>query len=165
MTNINKFFLLLILSIVFYVSAIAKDDPEKITKLTKKADIILTGKVTHKQSNWNDNKTRIFTKTTIQVDEFLKGKAAGNSVDVIYPGGEVGEVGELYTHMPTFQNNEEVLVFLKKDKKNKGYKVLDGLDGKIGILKKENSKDKISASNSSINDLKSLIKHTVNKQK
>jgi vacuolar-type H+-ATPase subunit I/STV1 len=165
MTNINKFFLLLILSMVPYLSAIAKEDPEKITKLTKKADIILTGKVIHKQSNWNDNKTRIYTKTAIQVDEFLKGKVAGNSVDVIYPGGEVGEVGELYTHMPTFQNNEEVLVFLKKDKKNKGYKVLDGQDGKIRILKKENSKDKISASNSSINDLKSLIKQTVNKQK
>ena len=164
MINLNKFFFLVIICMAFYLSAIAKDNPEKITRLTKKADIILTGKVTHKQSNWNESKTRIYTKTTIQVNEFLKGKASGNSVEVVYPGGEVGEVGELYTHMPTFENNEEVLVFLKKDKKKKGYQVLDGEEGKIKILKEGNSNVKVSASSSSIEDIKSQIKNIVKKQ-
>ncbi|MEJ2542779.1 MAG: hypothetical protein P8Y99_01800, partial [Calditrichaceae bacterium] len=109
MNKLNKITLFLILiSMIYSVSAIAKENPEKITKLTKKADIIVTGKVTHKQSNWNENKTRIYTKTTIQVNELLKGKTSGKSIEVIYPGGEVGEVGELYTHMPTFENDEEV---------------------------------------------------------
>jgi hypothetical protein len=165
MNRLNKTTLLLILiSMIYSVSAIAKENPEKITKLTKKADIIVTGKVTHKQSNWNENKTRIYTKTTIKVNELLKGKASGKSIEVIYPGGEVGEVGELYTHMPTFENDEEVLVFLKKDKKNKRYKVLAGEEGKIKILKEEHSKSKISASSSSIENIKTQIKNIVKKQ-
>jgi len=164
MFNLNKFFFLVILFLAFYLSAIAKEDPEKITGLTKKADVILTGKVTHKQSNWNANKTRIYTKTTIQVNEYLKGQSNGNSVEVTSLGGEVGDIGELYTHMPTFENNEEVLVFLKKDNKKKGFQVLDGEEGKIKILKEDNSKAKIPASNSAIEDIKSQIKKIVNKE-
>ena len=156
------FLFLIIIFSVIHLTAFAKDDLVKIKNLSKKADIILTGKVSHKQSNWNANKTKIFTKTTIQVSEYLKGQAGINSVEVTYPGGEVGDVGELYTHMPTFENDEEVLVFLKKDKNNKVYHVLNGDEGKIKIQKETKSKDKNSGPNSSINDLKSQIKRFIN---
>ena len=43
------------------------------------------------------------------MNESLKGTVRENSVDVTYPGGEVGGIGELYTHMPVFDNNESVL--------------------------------------------------------
>jgi len=165
MINSNRFFFLLLIFMIYHLIAIAKEDPEKIKKLSIKADVILTGKVKHKQSSWNENKTRIYTKTTIQVDEYLKGQANGNSIEVTTLGGEVGDVGELYTHMPNFENNEEVLVFLKKDKKKKNYQVLNGEEGKIKILKDEKSKDKVSRSNLSINELKSQIKSFVNEQK
>ena len=91
-----------------------------IKVLSKGADVIVTGKVAKQKSSWNKDKTRIYTQATLQVDEYLKGNS-GNSVVVTYPGGEVGDVGELYTHMPRFTNDENVLVFLKKDQKDNDY--------------------------------------------
>jgi hypothetical protein len=135
-----------------------------IKNLSKRADVILTGKVTEKKSSWNETKTRIYTKATVQVEEYLKGNSNGNYVEITYPGGEVGDVGELYTHMPQFEDNEEVLVFLKKDGKNGGYKVLNGEEGKITVLSDAKTKEKVTSSNLRIKDLKSQIKSFINEQ-
>ena len=145
-------------------SSLAQDRSLEIKKLSKGADVILTGKVTKQNSSWNENKTRIFTKATLQVDEYLKGNNSGNSIEVTYPGGEVGDVGELYTHMPRFTNDEEVLVFLKKDQKSKGYKVFNGEDGKISVIKVAKTGEKITNSNVKINSLKREIKNYLNEK-
>jgi len=108
--------------------------------------VILLGKVTQKVSSWNVSKTRIYTTTNLQVEEFLKGSNGQNNVEITSPGGEVGEVGELYTHLPTFDQDEEVLVFLKKDAQNNKYKVLNGVDGKITVLEDAVTKEKITSS-------------------
>jgi len=128
----------------------------KLKQLTANADIIVTGKVSGNKSGWNNNKTRIFTEATLNVDEYLKGSNNGSSVVITYPGGEVNGVGELYTHMPKFADNEDVLVFLKKDEK--GYKVFDGEEGKIRIIKDEKTGEAITSSNISISHLKAQIK-------
>ena len=164
MINSNRFLFLILLFLGFQLTAIAQEESSGIKKLSKGADVILTGKVTHKKSSWNETKTRIYTKTTLQVEEYLKGKNNGESVEITYPGGEVGDVGELYTHMPKFEENEEVLVFLKKDGKNKGYKVLNGEEGKITVLSDPKTKEKVTSSNLRIKDLKSQIKSFINEQ-
>ena len=112
-----------------------------IKNLSEGADLILTGKVIQKESSWNASKTRIYTKATLQVDEMLKGNNNANDVEVNYPGGEVGDVGELYTHMPQFEDNEEVLVFLIKDEKSNEYKVLNGQEGKITVIEDEKTNE------------------------
>ncbi len=142
----------------------AQKEAFRIKKLSKGADVILTGKVTQKQSGWNESKTRIYTKTTLQVEEYLKGKNNGKSVEITSPGGEVGEVGELYTHMPRFEDNEEVLVFLKKDAKDTGYKVFSGEEGKITVLHDAKTKEKVTSSNVQIKALKSQIKSFINEK-
>ena len=119
----------------------------KIEQLTKGADVILTGKVTKQNSSWNQNKTRIITHTTVQVDGYLKGSNNENFVVVNHPGGEIGDVGEWYSHMPTFKNDEEVLLFLKKDKKSSGYHVYDGEEGKINIINDPRTGEKMTAFN------------------
>ena len=107
-------------------------------------------------------KPGIYTHATIQVEEYLKGNNNGSSVVVTYPGGEVGDVGELYSHMPKFRNEEEVLVFLKKDEKNGSYKVFDGEDGKLSVMKDPKTGEKITTSNVQINSIKAQIKSFVN---
>src|SRR5512135_775439 len=129
----------------------------EIKALSEGSDVILTGKVTKQKSEWAENKSRIITKTTIQVDEYLKGNGNNNSVVVSHPGGEVDGVGELYSHMPEFNDNEEVLVFLKKDTNSSDFKVFSGEDGKISLIK-NSSGEKITASNISLNTLKIQIK-------
>ncbi len=164
MINSNKVLFFLLIFIGFSLPAFAQNDSAKIKKMTKGADVIITGRVTQKKSSWNENKTKIYTRATLQVDEYLKGQENGNSVEVIYPGGEVGEVGELYTHMPRFEENEEVLVFLKKDKNQKGFKVYDGEEGKITVVKDVKSNEKITRSKMHINDLKTEIKKYIVEQ-
>jgi len=129
------------------------------------ADVIITGKVSHNKAGWNENKTRIYTKTTVQVKEYIKGQNNGSYMEIMSPGGEVGEVGELYTHMPRFEDNEEVLVFLKQDGKNKQYKVLSGEEGKITVVTDGKTDDQVTRSNMQLQHLISQIKSFVNTQK
>ncbi len=164
MINSYKFIFSWVLISVLMISAFAQSDSFVIKKLSKKADVILTGKVTKKESSWNTAKTRIYTKATVQVDELLKGNNSQNYVEIIYPGGEVGDVGELYTHMPKFDKDEEVLVFLKQDKKTSAYKVLNGEAGKITVQEDAKTKEKVTSSNLRIKDLKAQIKGFIHEQ-
>ena len=143
----------------FNFSSFAQFSSSEIKNLTNGADIILTGKVTEQASSWNENKTRIYTKATIQVNEYIKGNNTGGTVTVNYPGGEIGEIGEMYSHMPRFEDNEEVLVFLKKSGNNTDYKVLNGEEGKITLLNNETTGEK--TTNSYI-PLNSLIQQIIN---
>jgi len=159
-TILRLFFILIIVG-GFYSSAFAQLTSSEFKSMSKNADLIITGKVTQQNSNWNENKTRIYTTATIQVEESIKGNSQ-SLVEVRYPGGEVGDVGELYTHMPKFENNEEVLVFLKKDEKSTSYKVLNGEDGKINVLTDPKTGEKVTTSNVQINTLKAQIKSYIN---
>lgn len=156
--------LLCILIIVggFFSAAFAQLTSSDVERMSKNADLIITGKVVEQNSNWNENKTRIYTQATIQVEEYLKGNSNGSSLNVIYPGGEVGDVGEMYSHMPRFENNEEVLVFLKKDDKSTNYKVFNGEEGKINVVMDPKTGEKVTTSNVQINSLKAQIKSYIN---
>jgi hypothetical protein len=145
-----------------YTGNFAQQIASELNELSKGADIILTGKVTQQVSSWNENKTRIYTKAVIQVNEYIKGNNFESSVTVKYPGGEVGEVGELYSHMPRFEDNEEVLVFLEKDKVSADYKVFNGENGKISVVNDPQSGEKVTTSNVRISTLKAKIKSYLN---
>jgi enhancing lycopene biosynthesis protein 2 len=60
--------------------------------------------------------------------------------------------------MPRFNNDEEVLVFLKKDKKKTDYKVFAGEEGKITVINDSKTGEKITSSNVKIEHLKAQIK-------
>lgn len=164
MFNSNNVIYLWLIILVFCLSSFAQNESLVIKNLSEGADLILTGKVIQKESSWNPSKTRIYTKATLQVDEFLKGNNNTNEVEVTYPGGEVGDVGELYTHMPKFDNNEEVLVFLESDEKMSEYRVLNGEEGKITVLEDPATNEKVTSSNLLIKDLKLQIESYLSEQ-
>jgi hypothetical protein len=109
-------------------------------------------------SSWNEDKSRIYTSATIQVEEFLKGNTNEVSIVVTYLGGEVGDIGELYSHMPKFEDDEEILVFLKRDQRTSGYKIFNGEEGKLRIVYDKNTGEKVTTSNVRISSLKAQIK-------
>lgn len=163
MKNSISTFLIIIIMLVFYQQEnLAQIESVNLQKLTESSEMIIVGKVINTESEWNENRDRIFTKVKINADEFIKGNNGTGAVIITIPGGEVGEVGELYTDLPTFENDEEVLLFLKRDINN-NYVVNSGLDGKfnisnkevVGELKKQNSI-------SNIESLKSSIKSFLN---
>jgi hypothetical protein len=134
-----------------------------IQNLSEGADIIITGKVIQQDSHWNDDKTRIFTNVTIQVEEYLKGNNNSSQITVSHLGGEVGAVGELYSHTPGFSNNEEILLFISRDKSDNTYKVYQGENGKLTILKDQNTGEKMTTWHREINSLKQEIRSYTSK--
>jgi hypothetical protein len=132
-----------------------------IKDLSKDADLIITGKVSQQTSSWNEDKTRIYTIATIQVEDYIKGNVTGNSVSVKYLGGEVGDVGETYSHVPTFENNEDVLIFLKKNESNSDFSVLYGEEGKISLINDSQTGELLTSSNVRVSSLKTQIKNYI----
>jgi hypothetical protein len=160
---IYPLFVILLLS-GFKITSLSQTMPTDIKNLSVGADVILTGKVTKQNSSWNKDKTRIYTDVTLEVEEYLKGNNSNKTLVVSTPGGEVGEVGELYSHMPRFSKDEEVLLFIKKDKKDLSYKVLNGEDGKMTLYTDKKTGEKVTSSNRKISKLKNEIKNYVEQQ-
>ena len=160
--TIMRLLCVLIIAGGFFSASFTQTITSDVESMSKNADLIITGKVVEQNSSWNENNTRIYTQATIQVEEYLKGNNNSGPVIVSYPGGEVGEVGELYSHMPRFENNEEVLVFLKKDDKNTNYKVVNGEEGKINVVTDPKTGEKVTTSNVKINSIKAQIKSYIN---
>jgi hypothetical protein len=158
----HVFFLLVLLLISGYKStSLSQTIQSDIQSLTKGAEVILTGKVTKQNSSWNKDKTRIYTDVSVEVDEYLKGNSSNKTIVVTTPGGEVGEVGEIYSHMPKFKNEEEVLLFVKKDKENMSYKVVNGEEGKIALYTDKKTGEKVTSSNKKVSMLKNEIKNYI----
>ena len=160
---IYPLFVILLLS-GFKISSLSQTIQSDIQSLSKGADVILTGKVTKQNSSWNKDKTRIYTDVSVEVDEYLKGNSSNKTIVVTTPGGEVGEVGELYTHMPRFSKDEEVLLFVKKDTKDMSYKVLNGEDGKMTLYTDKKTGEKVTSSNKKVSTLKNEIKNYIEQQ-
>ncbi|PKL83472.1 MAG: hypothetical protein CVV24_04725 [Ignavibacteriae bacterium HGW-Ignavibacteriae-3] len=137
---------------------VALNELSKIELMSNEADVILTGRVVLNKSDWNENKTRIYTRSTLHVSEYLKGNSGSGSVEITSLGGEIGNVGELYSDIPKFYVNEEVLVFLKKDSRNADFKVLNGNEGKITIQSTSNAMEEMPVRSVHINSIKAQIK-------
>ncbi len=105
----------------------------KIVELTKQSDLVFVGKVKEVQSEWNKDHTRIYSRITLKVDQLVKGNSQGNEVSFLQPGGEVGTVGEVYSDIPRFKDDENVLLFLEKTKYGANYMVTGGMEGKFPV--------------------------------
>lgn len=136
----------------------------EIKNLSEGADMIVAGKVIDQKSNWNSEKSRIYTNVTIQVEEFLKGSNNQNRIVITHLGGEVGNVGETYSHVPTFTNDEDVLVFVKKSTKDETLSVFEGEEGKLTLYQNKNSGEKVTSNNIKASEIKREIKNYVEKQ-
>ena len=154
----------IILFIILSVPSNAQQNQKLVQNLTENSDLILEGKVVKQSSRWNSDKSRIYTDVSLEVEEYLKGNKGNKTITVTTLGGEVDGVGELYSHMPTFKNDEEVLLFVKKDKEGDNYKVLDGEDGKMTLNRDKVTGEKIGFSNKKVSTIKNEIKSYLVKQ-
>jgi len=136
----------------------------EIKNLSEGADMIVTGKVVNQKSQWNSEKSRIHTNVTIQVEEFLKGSNNQNRIVITHLGGEVGNIGETYSHVPTFKDDEEVLVFVKKSNKDESLSVFHGEEGKLTLYEDKTTGEKLTSKNVKASEMKKEIKNYVEMQ-
>lgn len=154
-------FLITILLFVTQNLLLAQSIKSDIKNLSAGADMIITGKVVDQKSNWSSDNSRIYTQVTIQVDEYLKGSDNQDRIVITHLGGEVGSVGETYSHIPTFTDDENVLVFVKKSAKDESLSVFEGEEGKLTLYQNKNTGEKVTSKNVSVNEMKKEIKNYV----
>jgi hypothetical protein len=115
----------------------AQTVPLSTEALTARSDVVAIGTVADMQSAWASNKTRIVTRVTIAVREFLKGGAGEQQLTILTPGGEIGDVGELYCGAARFQRDEEVVIFARKTAGTE-MQVAGGALGKLTLSREAN---------------------------
>lgn len=84
-------------------------DPQK---LADAASAVVRGTVVGSESYWNASRSKIFTETTITVDESYKG-SPGGEVRVLQVGGVVDGVQVTVHGALQWRQGEEVVVFLE----------------------------------------------------
>ncbi len=117
-------------------------DRVSLEDIARQADVVAIGTVDRLRSEWNDNKSRIQTLVTIRVEQPLKGAPAGGELIVLVPGGEVDGVGEVYSHTDRFRQDEEVVVFAKRDIHG-ALRIATGDHGKLLVTRDQGSGKRI----------------------
>lgn len=149
--------LILMIIILFISGPVSAQENMTVAELTKKSDLVVIGKVNSVESEWNDSKTRIYSKVSIAVSELIKGANSGNEISIMQPGGEVGDVGEIYSDIPRFNKSENVLLFLERDKNN-NLRVTGGMDGKYPVTINKSTGEKLIGGRINMNSFISEIK-------
>jgi len=106
----------------------------KLADLTHGADVIFVGTVVNRVSAWNVDHSRIYTRTTFQVEDYLKGQA-GETIVIETLGGGVGGIGMRVPGMPTFNPQQKHLLFVKTGRVTGTHRVLGWAQGNFRIHK------------------------------
>jgi len=113
------------LPLAFTEAAQAGVGKSSLAELTNGADSVIVGTVVERSSYWNDEHTGIYTSVVLSVEERLKGTASQDRITVTLLGGEVDGMWEWVSSMPSFDQGEKAVVFLKKLSKAQLPKVKD----------------------------------------
>lgn len=96
-------------SATVWASTVLKLDLES---LVANSEQIVDGRVTKVQSKVEDGK--VYTYTTVNVEEGMKGATTGETVTIKQLGGRTDELATWVPGVPHFQDGERVIVFLEK---------------------------------------------------
>lgn len=106
--------------------------------LVKRSEAIIRGKVRDIESRYNEERTKIFTYTIVEVSETIKGNVPPVITIETY-GGRVGDINMKVPGMPEFTKGEEVLLFLKKSENL--WHITGMIQGKFRIERDEEGKE------------------------
>jgi hypothetical protein len=82
-------------------------------EMGEQSSLVVQGKVVGVRSFWNEKRTKIFTETTVQIEEAFKGPNTG-TVRVLQLGGTVGSIKVTVAGALQWRTGEEVLLFLEE---------------------------------------------------
>jgi hypothetical protein len=88
--------------------------PSTLEYMTGFSDAIVVGHVVDKHSYWQERK--IVTSITLDVEQHIKNLAgeASSTVEIVIPGGKVGDIALKMDQAPVFEIGEKVMLFLKE---------------------------------------------------
>jgi len=83
-------------------------------ELAGSADLVVVGQVSDVKSFWSRDGSIILSRATIYVENTIKGNQRNDLIDIIFEGGEIGNIGLKVSDMSTFRKGEKVFLFLKE---------------------------------------------------
>ena len=113
----------------------------KLATMVEKSDFIFVGTAVQSESAWNAEHTRIYTRTTFEVEEYVKGQGTdqetdgGGAVVVETLGGVVGDVGMMVPGVPQFRQGEKNLLFISTGPRTGKHRVVGWSQGRFKIKK------------------------------
>ena len=156
-------FAVIVSAIVSPSHALAQSTGAVMEDLAQRADVVVVGKVTDVRSEWNSDRSRIYSTVTVLVNEHIKGDKAQQSVVIATPGGEIGGVGEMYSHTVRFKADEQVVVFAAADRQGK-LRVVGGDEGKLTVTKDARTGMQMVADREPLNAFTSRLRSVVQAQ-
>jgi hypothetical protein len=79
------------------------------------ADYIIEGTVERVESNWNEDKSGIFTTTNLSIDKYMKGSPfTENELQIVTPGGTVGDITQVVEDQSIFHEGKRVRIYFQK---------------------------------------------------
>jgi hypothetical protein len=111
-----------------------------------KSTAVVRGTVTSSYAAFAGSAPIIYTHYSIQVSERLKG-AAGNSIDVVVPGGVANNVRQSFAGAPTLSTGDEYVFFLWTSKA--GLTQVIGLTQGLFSVAQDGSKDPMASRSAS----------------
>lgn len=100
-------------------------------ELAERASLVGEGEVLSIESAWSEDGKRIFSRVRLRLEEAWKGE--GGEVEIVVPGGEVGELGQIVQGMPAFREGERVVVFLDRPAPGPSFRVVGLAQGKFTV--------------------------------
>ena len=138
MKNLNKIFNLTFLVIFCFLLLSQPESKAQVKKmtvmeLTEESTVVLYGKCLNKKSEWNENRSIIYTYVTIVPEEYIKGNLGSEAI-IAVPGGQVDDIVYEVSEMPIFNEGEEVMAFIWTNPAGKNL-ITGGYLGKMKIEK------------------------------
>ncbi|HTL51263.1 MAG TPA: hypothetical protein VL860_01680, partial [Planctomycetota bacterium] len=82
--------------------------------LLKASETVVVGKV--ESTRYEERNGQIVTVITVRIEETWKGQTTSKTVEIVEPGGIMGDRGSGSGGMPQFQTGDRIVAFLEKDK-------------------------------------------------
>ncbi|MEZ4473757.1 MAG: hypothetical protein R3F60_23795 [bacterium] len=124
----------LALALVFTAGAASATIVQSLSldDMSRKADVIVHGTVVEQATAWNDTRSRIYTVTTVEVKERLKGKGE-TRIRIRQLGGTVDGITQSIVGNARLSVGEEVVVFLTQDAEKGLHYVIGMAQGKYTV--------------------------------
>ncbi|MEN9797941.1 MAG: hypothetical protein RL653_1637 [Pseudomonadota bacterium] len=84
-----------------------------VPSLARASDAVVRCKVVSSSSRWSRDGRRILTEVRLEVVETIAGEA-GRELQVVQPGGVVGDIGQKVDGLAAFEPGEEAVLFLER---------------------------------------------------
>ncbi len=80
--------------------------------LVSESDVVVRGRVLSQRAVWDGRRQRVYTDSTVLVDEIVRGQKVGTSVVVRQLGGRLGDLTQVVEGAGRLEVGQDVVLFL-----------------------------------------------------